>query len=386
MKFKSAFSFGKKDKKKKTESSVSSPQDSNSDSNIKVAVNGGVANATTTSLHTNGVSEVSNTQTIGENGLPSASSPAVPPVPPVPSAPSTPATTPQQNVSLPTTAATTAPSTPVAGEYAQPHSANQSTTATTPPPPAVVSALNIPEGTPRPPANPQYGEPSADYTELRSPHALQDASNPMAATATAPGADLHRSDTLPPSYNSLNIPASASIHAASAPTPVAMPVDAMNAYVAPPLPPLPSSTVSASSSPLSAGVSTPYLGQQGSPYQIENPLPPLPPGATSPVHLHHQQQSSSSSSAPSTTPYPIPAQSSQPPQTYAMPHVAAQSMPMPVSQSPYGNMNYGHRPFVPPGSENTTYPIIMAIDWGTTFSSMAYAYQQDGEVHEVSTW
>jgi len=28
----------------------------------------------------------------------------------------------------------------------------------------------------------------------------------------------------------------------------------------------------------------------------------------------------------------------------------------------------------------------MAIDWGTTFSSMAYAYQQDGEVHEVSTW
>ncbi|KAF9932258.1 Heat shock 70 kDa protein 12A [Mortierella alpina] len=28
----------------------------------------------------------------------------------------------------------------------------------------------------------------------------------------------------------------------------------------------------------------------------------------------------------------------------------------------------------------------MAIDWGTTYSSMAYAYQQDGEVHEVSTW
>ncbi|KAF9191421.1 hypothetical protein BGZ50_009375 [Haplosporangium sp. Z 11] len=39
-----------------------------------------------------------------------------------------------------------------------------------------------------------------------------------------------------------------------------------------------------------------------------------------------------------------------------------------------------------PGSVNQTYPIIMAIDWGTTYSSMAYAYQQDGEVHEVSTW
>ncbi|ORZ01937.1 hypothetical protein BCR41DRAFT_313681 [Lobosporangium transversale] len=38
------------------------------------------------------------------------------------------------------------------------------------------------------------------------------------------------------------------------------------------------------------------------------------------------------------------------------------------------------------GGENTTYPIIMAIDWGTTYSSMAYAYQQDGEVHEISTW
>ncbi|KAI7819013.1 hypothetical protein BC939DRAFT_400801 [Gamsiella multidivaricata] len=39
-----------------------------------------------------------------------------------------------------------------------------------------------------------------------------------------------------------------------------------------------------------------------------------------------------------------------------------------------------------PGSENQTYPIIMAIDWGTTYSSMAYAFQQDGEVHEVSSW
>ncbi|KAG0365658.1 Heat shock 70 kDa protein 12A [Gamsiella multidivaricata] len=39
-----------------------------------------------------------------------------------------------------------------------------------------------------------------------------------------------------------------------------------------------------------------------------------------------------------------------------------------------------------PASGNHTYPIIMAIDWGTTYSSMAYAYQYDGEVHEVSTW
>ncbi|KAG0204323.1 Heat shock 70 kDa protein 12A [Mortierella sp. GBA30] len=51
-----------------------------------------------------------------------------------------------------------------------------------------------------------------------------------------------------------------------------------------------------------------------------------------------------------------------------------------------GQQHYTHRPYVTPGSENQTYPIIMAIDWGTTYSSMAYAYQLDGEVHEVSAW
>ncbi|KAF8969750.1 hypothetical protein BGZ46_010637 [Entomortierella lignicola] len=79
------------------------------------------------------------------------------------------------------------------------------------------------------------------------------------------------------------------------------------------------------------------------------------------------------------------------------PVVAQMPYPVPTSTASWAP-TYQHQPYNPVpydvlGSQgyndynqNQTYPIIMAIDWGTTYSSMAYAYQQDGEVHEVSTW
>ncbi|KAG0269748.1 hypothetical protein DFQ27_002164 [Actinomortierella ambigua] len=429
--FKSAFiKIGKKDNKtkdakdRKKEPSTPDPD--------KVDCNK-LSNATTTSLHTIGVSEASSIH-MGDSQVAAGltSSPAIPPVPPVPQVPPVPSMASGSPVgphetAMSNGAPTAVTATAVAGgadttataDYAQPHSVHQTTT--------VVSAASMVDTTPRPPANPQAMMTSpprsdtADSTEPRSPHTIQNNGLPVvAAAATAPGVDLHRSDTLPPSYNSLHIPTSTSIHAASAPTPggvatvatmvsaEATPEDVVNTYVAPP----PPSTAS-SPSPLvssSVGAPTPFLTQQGSPYQhSEHPLPPLPPGAAAANAAHqqlfqnqyHQQQlSSSSSSSPSATaPYPIPGQPLQPSpqQQYVMPHHhVAQAMPMPmsmpmsvpqaVSPSAYGATNYGHRPYVPPGSENTVYPIIMAIDWGTTFSSMAYAYQQDGEVHEVSSW
>ncbi|KAF9951090.1 hypothetical protein BGZ72_007311 [Mortierella alpina] len=171
---------------------------------------------------------------------------------------------------------------------------------------------------------------------------------------------LHRSSTLPPSYNSLNIPLNGrtNIHEASAPSP-----DLINAGAR-------DSVTATENSPLTASASAPYVAPppsssplanhiDPSTYQ-NNPLPLLPNEAL----LQHQHQ-----------------------QPYAMPDTSAlwgaQQAYSPAASS---SQHYGHRPYVMPGSENQTYPIIMAIDWGTTYSSMAYAYQQDGEVHEVSTW
>ncbi|KAF9969481.1 hypothetical protein BGZ73_008147 [Actinomortierella ambigua] len=400
-----------KDKKKDTQS-PSTPDTDKVDSNQP-------SNATTTSLHTIGVSEASSIH-VGEGQVATGktSSPVVPPVPSLPpTAPISPIV-PQDvavSVGVPTAViATGVPETTAPTGFAQPHSAHQTSA-------IVVSTAPLEDTTPRPPANPQAvvtippRSDTMESTEPRSPHTIQgDNSNTLpdvATAATAPGVNLHRSDTLPPSYNSLHIPPSTSIHAASAPTPSGVAAVAtmqpnetasenvMNTYVAPPPPSTASSPLVASS----AGAPTPSINHQGSPYHTEAPLPPLPPGAAAAAvahqqliqqHYHHHQQSSSSST---TAPYPIPTQPPQPSppqQQYVMPHHVTQpmsvpmAMPMPPVATPsaYSTTNYGHRPYVPPGSENTVYPIIMAIDWGTTFSSMAYAYQQDGEVHEVSTW
>lgn len=180
-----------------------------------------------------------------------------------------------------------------------------------------------------PQLTPQLTGNSSVTTSARNPQdhgagaANHDAANHVAEELNS-STSLHRADTLPPSYNSLGI------HQASAPSPDLVnstqqnPID-HNAYQSAPLPPTPSQL---------------------------------------PLSQQTFQQ-----------PYPTPTPNNPWPTQQAHP-----------SASPSGSHQYVHRPYVPPVNENQTYPIIMAIDWGTTFSSMAYAFQQDGEVHEVSTW
>ncbi|KAG0045261.1 hypothetical protein BGZ83_009504 [Gryganskiella cystojenkinii] len=86
---------------------------------------------------------------------------------------------------------------------------------------------------------------------------------------------------------------------------------------------------------------------------------------------------------PSQPSVPIPSYS----QTVPSPMVSGNPWQQQQQQQQYGApMQQPYQPYQQPYMQNQGYPIIMAIDWGTTFSSMAYAYQQDGEVHEVSTW
>ncbi|KAF9432714.1 hypothetical protein BGZ76_010427 [Entomortierella beljakovae] len=173
-------------------------------------------------------------------------------------------------------------------------------------------------------------DPAADnrptQLDLRSPHAIQDHNgndDTDNSTNDVPLAgSLNHAPTLPPSYNSLNIPLTNPIHVASAPSP-----NNIHTSVAETLAVM-------ESSPASVAASIPYV---------------MPP-------------------SPSQQPYQQP--------------YANQSYGTPSNGSPH----YVHRPYVVPGSETQAYPIIMAIDWGTTYSSMAYAFQQDGEVHEVSSW
>ncbi|KAF9192386.1 Heat shock 70 kDa protein 12A [Haplosporangium sp. Z 767] len=174
---------------------------------------------------------------------------------------------------------------------------------------------------------------------------------------------LHRSGTLPPSYNSLNIPLNnrTNMHTASAPSP-----DMINNTVA-------REDLTGLDNRATPTNSMPYISPPPpTPSQLDpgayhnNPLPPLPPLPNqSPMQTYQQS-------------YAMPASSSSNSNNWS-----AQQAYSPTAS---GSQHYGHRPYVMPGSENQVYPIIMAIDWGTTFSSMAYAYQQDGEVHEVSTW
>ncbi|KAG0277937.1 hypothetical protein BGZ95_005055 [Linnemannia exigua] len=186
-------------------------------------------------------------------------------------------------------------------------------------------------------------EPSEDADdrptehEPRSPH-----------TVAEGGSDaLERSSTLPPSYNSLHIPPTLASHTANMATASApSPIDER-------MSPLTNSSIADSAA------TTPSIG-----YVAPPPSTPQIP------HIEHAQS------------YPTPLSDT----TWApqQPYSTSSSSSVPTVAS--GSQQYGHRPFVAPGNENQTYPIIMAIDWGTTYSSMAYAYQQDGEVHEVSTW
>ncbi|KAG0199103.1 hypothetical protein BGX28_007557 [Mortierella sp. GBA30] len=213
---------------------------------------------------------------------------------------------------------------------------------------------------------------------LRSPHgtpAESDAGTVNGAAAATIGLEaedassLHRSGTLPPSYNSLNIPLASrtNIHEASAPSPDMMNVGLREAVDTS------EGSPSSSSTPVSAPyvapppASMPLVNQVESSLYQNSPLPALPndPTLQQQFHIQHSQSYQ---------------------QPYANPNTSSSWASQQAYSPASGTQHYTHRPYVMPGSENQTYPIIMAIDWGTTYSSMAYAFQQDGEVHEVSTW
>ncbi|KAG0036652.1 hypothetical protein BGZ82_003913 [Podila clonocystis] len=227
-------------------------------------------------------------------------------------------------------------------------------TPTTPNNPQLHSdSLLISSHNPLPPL-PSAPEPDDDSRptvhDPRSPHAVQEQDEQGLSDEM-----LQRASTLPPSYNSLNIPppAHGNMHIASAPSPAIIHASAGEEALA-----------HEATSPGAPGASTmPYVS---------------PPPVSSP---YHQSYPSSASSPNWSQTYSGASSSYAPPS----PSVYSSTPTTPYSPS-IGSSQYGHRPYVMPGNENQTYPIIMAIDWGTTYSSMAYAYQQDGEVHEVSTW
>ncbi|KAG0264620.1 Heat shock 70 kDa protein 12A [Mortierella polycephala] len=216
------------------------------------------------------------------------------------------------------------------------------------------------------------GDSRPTERDPRGPQAIQSGTestidtNVVSATSTTVDLDgdelsaLHCSGTLPPSYNSLNIPLNnrTNMHTASAPSP-----DMVNNTAVREDPTgLDDRTTPTNSVPY-ISPPPPTTSQLDSSAYHNNLLPPLP---NQPPMQAYQQ------------PYAMPPSSSS--------NNGNWSAQQAYSPAASGSQNYGHRPYVIPGNENQVYPIIMAIDWGTTFSSMAYAYQQDGEVHEVSTW
>ncbi|KAG0337258.1 hypothetical protein BG004_007715 [Podila humilis] len=232
-----------------------------------------------------------------------------------------------------------------------------------------------------PPSVPDESEYDTRPTQHdpRSPHAVQEQ---IEETDILADEMLQRSSTLPPSYNSLNIPppVHGSFHAASAPSSSMAGGEESSSVAHENGTSLPVSSTTAANAASSA---LPY---------VSPPAPATAPAAPSPT-VYHQQTYPMPSPAigpspwsPSSTSYTVPTSSGYAPSPTMFPSNPSVSTPYAPTPSATGTQNYGHRPYVMPGNENQTYPIIMAIDWGTTYSSMAYAYQQDGEVHEVSTW
>ncbi|KAG0306327.1 hypothetical protein BGZ97_000790 [Linnemannia gamsii] len=229
------------------------------------------------------------------------------------------------------------------------------------------------------PGDPQYITGSELVTTIpTTTSAWTNGANAVAVSSQFPTA------TMPPSYSSLAPPVSPATHSSSPSE-----TGASVAYSLP-SPNIPS--VSLPQTEASATVST----YQSSPLAQHSFQTPTPPMQSQPYPV--PPPSTQSYSAP-----PPPPTSSAFQQPYSVPlqqqPAVQQQVHYPVANQPYTQQHqqfappapppashYGHRPYVMPGSENQSYPIIMAIDWGTTYSSMAYAYQQDGEVHEISTW
>ncbi|KAF9296281.1 hypothetical protein BGZ88_000241 [Linnemannia elongata] len=284
----------------------------------------------------------SNASTISRSGLTPQLGTSVPPVPPLP-----------EGINSSTSIVDLT-------DYAQPQSAVQGTSIAEGSINDAGAATPSEGRSPIPtPANPQLisaDSPLISSQIARNLEPSEDADNrptehePRSPHTTAEGVHdvLHRSGTLPPAYNSLHIPPTLASHTANMATASApSPVDER-------MPPLTSSIITDTSS-----VATPSIG-----YVAPPPSTPQIP------HIEHPQS------------YPTPL----PDTTWPAQQPYSTSSSSSVQAAASGSQQYGHRPFVTPGNENQTYPIIMAIDWGTTYSSMAYAYQQDGEVHEVSTW
>jgi len=200
------------------------------------------------------------------------------------------------------------------------------------------------EHDPRSPHAVQPGvEPESTVVSTAAAAVAATESSASLSTPTVEEEDALQTNNLPPSYNSLNIPLPGNIHPASAPSPNALHSSAQDSVVV-------------ENSPLATSPAMSYVAPPPAspmPNPLENAFQAASPSSVHSQQHHSQQQ-----------PW------------------AAQQAYSPAG----GSQHYTHRPYVMPGSENQTYPIIMAIDWGTTYSSMAYAYQQDGEVHEVSTW
>ncbi|KAF9927904.1 hypothetical protein FBU30_002791 [Linnemannia zychae] len=205
------------------------------------------------------------------------------------------------------------------------------------------------------PSNPQLitDSPSTNLQHAHNIEPSEDADNrPTENDPRSPHTNteetLQRSYTLPPSYNSLDIPPTLVSHTANMAT--ASAPSSIDEHISP---------HTNSSMATSSSTNSPSVGY----------IAPPPPTS----QISHIEQSQS---------YPAPLSNN----AWAPHPYSIASSPSPALASASGSQHYNHRAYVLPGSESQTYPIIMAIDWGTTYSSMAYAFQQDGEVHEVSTW
>ncbi|KAF8946668.1 hypothetical protein BGZ47_011664 [Haplosporangium gracile] len=226
------------------------------------------------------------------------------------------------------------------------------------------------------PGDPQYITGSELVTTIQTTtSAWTDGAN---STAVSP---QPTSASMPPSYSSLAPPVSPATHSSSPSE-----TGASVAYTLP-SPNIPS--VSPPQTEASAAVS-PYQGSPLAQNAFQTSTPPMH-SQPYPVPPPSTQSYSATTSSAFQQAYPVPQQQQPPPVQQQLPYsVASQPYTQQHQQyappAPNPVSHYGHRPYVMPGSGNQSYPIIMAIDWGTTYSSMAYAYQQDGEVHEISTW
>ena len=115
-------------------------------------------------------------------------------------------------------------------------------------------------------------------------------------------------------------------------------------------------------------------------HQQQGIIPPPPSSSSAPLYPPIRQQTNGPLPPPSSNPY-----QSQP---YNPGYMAAQQQQQqqlhqqPVAQ-PAGFRANGTRLT---GDPKEDYPIVMAIDFGTTFTGCAFAFRKDPEIQEIITW